>query len=446
MQTRCCSRMCICAADGFDPANQFPNYLVGLHSAWSPTSRRPEKRTPCTGTANRGKVGIHTRVHRLLVIIVATAITAGAASTALASSLTRGPKTPKKVSNQVALDYTGGQAGKADPKLSPVTIGLVNGEGGPVSFPDNTAGVKAAVKYVNAELGGVQKHPVKVVTCFIATAEDGQKCGTEMVNNDAVQVVIFGASVVGNSEFYGVVAGKKPVLVDVGLTDADLTTRAASTFSAGIIGTAKGAMWIIANQLKAQKVAALFEDSAPGRNAFNLLVKPVLQNFGITDVTGVPVPATAAGPEVQQALLNAGADKADALAILSADAVCIAAFDAYRALGLKIPVVTPPTCAGKPMTQHLEDAGVKGVAPDGWYYVWPHNNPYVPLKSMGTDVYLNKMAKYGAKDADISGGFAQLGFANLLTIVKFANEIGADGLTAEAFTQKIAAFAGPMMP
>src|SRR6266498_1931346 len=102
MQTRCCSRMCICAADGFDPANQFPNYQVGLHSAWSPTSRRPEKRTPCTGTANR-------------------------------------------VSNQVALDYTGGQAGKADPKLSPVTIGLVNGEGGPVGFPDNTAGVKAEI-------------------------------------------------------------------------------------------------------------------------------------------------------------------------------------------------------------------------------------------------------------------------------------------------------------
>jgi len=366
-------------------------------------------------------------------------------STAFAGSSTQGPKVPKKVDNAFALQYTGGEAGKADAKLSPITIGVVNGQGGPVSFPENTAGAQAAVKYVNAELGGVEKHPVKIVTCFIVTAEDGQKCGTEMVNNDDVQVILFGASTVGNSEFLGVVGGKKPVLINVGLTDADLTSTAASTLNAGIVGSTKGAMWVIAERLKAKKVAVIFQDDAPGRNAFNLLVKPVLSDFGITDVTGVPVAVAAAGPEVQQALLNAGADQADVVAIVASPAVCIATFDAFRALDLKIPAVTPPTCAAKPVTEHLAEADVKGVVPSGWYYVWPHNNPYLPVKDMGTDVFLNKMTKYGKAGTDIAGGFAQLAFANVLTIVKFANEIGVDNLSAQAFTDKIAAFTGPMM-
>jgi branched-chain amino acid transport system substrate-binding protein len=388
-----------------------------------------------------------TRVRRLVAISVAVTAFVGLSSGALArgSGDVPGPKVPKKVSNQYALEYTGGTAGKADKDLPPITIGVVNGQGGAVSFPDTTAGMKAAVKYVNRELGGIQGHRVRLAQCFIVTAEDGQKCGTEMVNNEDVDVVLFGASILGNSEFYSVLNGTKPVLVAVGLTDADFLTNLASTFGAGIVGSAKGQMWVIAEELEAEKVAVILEDSGPGRNAFNVLVKPVLADFGITDVTGVFVPPTAAGPEVQQALLNAGAETADALAILSAPAICIAAFDAYRALDLDIPVATPPTCAGRPMTAHLQDVGVEGVVPDGWYYVSGTNNTYVPVADMGTKIYLNKMAKYGPEDADIAGGFAQAGFANVLTVVRFANEIGAENLTPEAFSEKITSFTGPMM-
>ena len=56
------------------------------------------------------------------------------------------------------------------------------------SFPEATAGIEAAVEYVNAELGGVDGHPIELATCLVQAEEDGQRCATEMVNDDDVSV------------------------------------------------------------------------------------------------------------------------------------------------------------------------------------------------------------------------------------------------------------------
>ena len=63
--------------------------------------------------------------------------------------------------------YVGGK-GKANPKLAPVTIGFINGQGGPpnFNFPQATHVIEAEVKMINAELGGVHGHPVKLNECF----------------------------------------------------------------------------------------------------------------------------------------------------------------------------------------------------------------------------------------------------------------------------------------
>ena len=58
------------------------------------------------------------------------------------------------MSNDWALAYTGGTAGKADQSKSPVVIGYVNQQGGVPAFPEATQGLDAAVKYVNASSAG----------------------------------------------------------------------------------------------------------------------------------------------------------------------------------------------------------------------------------------------------------------------------------------------------
>src|SRR3954464_958338 len=99
--------------------------------------------------------------------------------------------------NAFGLKYTGGTAGKADPTKSKVFIGYVNEEGGVPAFPEATAGIDAAVQYINNELGGVQGHPLEVKKCLVQTEEDGQKCGTQMANDNDVKVVMTGTLVVG---------------------------------------------------------------------------------------------------------------------------------------------------------------------------------------------------------------------------------------------------------
>ncbi|MGH3282390.1 MAG: hypothetical protein ACRDNW_25090, partial [Trebonia sp.] len=83
-----------------------------------------------------------------------------------------------------------GASGAANSSLSPVTIGWVNEQGGQPnqSFPEATRAAKAAVKFINAKLGGVHGHPVKLSTCFIAGVEaQGTTCGDQMVNTKGVE-------------------------------------------------------------------------------------------------------------------------------------------------------------------------------------------------------------------------------------------------------------------
>jgi hypothetical protein len=70
-----------------------------------------------------------------------------------------GAAAPDAVTNYVK--YVGAKPGKANPKLKPVVIGLVNLQGGAVQIgPLWTPAVETAVRYANAELSGIGGHPI----------------------------------------------------------------------------------------------------------------------------------------------------------------------------------------------------------------------------------------------------------------------------------------------
>ena len=125
-----------------------------------------------------------------LITLVGAVVTA----VATASTATSNALPPAQVLNYQL--YAGGK-GKANPKLAPITIGFINGQGGPpnFNFPQPTHVIQAAVKMINAELGGIHGHPVRLQQCFIAQAEEeGVRCGQQMANDRNVKVIIFGAS------------------------------------------------------------------------------------------------------------------------------------------------------------------------------------------------------------------------------------------------------------
>ena len=123
-----------------------------------------------------------------------------------------GAAAPQPVTDYVK--FVGGTPGKANKKLKPVVVGLVNLQGGQVQIgPLWTPAVETGVRYVNDSLGGIDGHPLVLKECFIRTAEEeGTKCGQQMANDKRVSVVLWGGVVIGNQSFYSALGGKKPVV------------------------------------------------------------------------------------------------------------------------------------------------------------------------------------------------------------------------------------------
>ena len=143
--------------------------------------------------------------------IVGLAMAAALAATATAVAATSALPPPQVLNYQL---YVGGK-GKAKANLAPVTLGFINGQGGPpnFNFPQATHVVEAEVKMINAELGGVHGHPLKLNECFWRQAEEeGVKCGQQMVNDKGTKAIIFGFVTVGNQSIYATVKGTKPIV------------------------------------------------------------------------------------------------------------------------------------------------------------------------------------------------------------------------------------------
>ncbi len=351
--------------------------------------------------------------------------------------------------NQYAIAYTGGKAQAASG--TPYTIGYVNQDS---FFPESTIGVDAAVAYANAELNGADGHPIQLKTCQVVTAEDGAKCGSQMANDSSINLVLTGSLLNGNSELYNALNGKKAVIVGNGLTPADFTTTAGAAFVAGAPGVLTGMAKFAVDKFHPKTVALLANDNASGQAGVALIMKPIFDKAG-AQVKSVFVPDQATAPQVQAAMTAAGADKADVFVSIFTLQNCINMYDAIKTMGITPNVVTTGLCFGTPMQDHLKQAGDSGDYPDGWYfggygysYFLPSTAPH--MQDSGMNTYLAKVHQYGkpapgAKTLEYSG-FAGPMFANVLTGIKFVNELGGpQAATVKALDQKIRSFKGPMM-
>src|SRR3954462_9507128 len=84
---------------------------------------------------------------------------------------------------------------------TPITVGLLNLESGPVTFPEYSAAAKAAVNYINDYKGGIGGHPVKLDVC----ATGGQpatsaRCAGQVVDKKPA-FILGGADIGGPGSF-----------------------------------------------------------------------------------------------------------------------------------------------------------------------------------------------------------------------------------------------------
>jgi branched-chain amino acid transport system substrate-binding protein len=393
------------------------------------------------------------RIHRCLIagavtLAVAGACSSGATSLPASNAAKTSPSVAKSGSAVATGDdlspdkiawgvkYVGGKPIKPDASLPPVKIGWVNQDGGPVSQPESTDGAKAAVSFVNDYLGGVQGHPVQLVACSVTVEEDGQRCGTQFMNDKDVTAIAQGILVAGNQSLYSVVNGQKPDFVATLNATQDFTAKNVFSYYIGSPTISQGLSQYMAKDLKAKSVAVVYVNTAAAAAAAERSKTALQTLYGVSDVKLVAVPTNATGPAVASALQAVGADKADVLYVRATVQACIAIVDGMQTLGITTPVVTPITCMATPLQEHLN-----GSFPRNWYFSTTGYNSYVPDLNSGMASYRAVMKKY--KPTTNFTGYAPQAFGTVMSVVKLMNEVGYANLSPDAITTAAKAFTGP---
>jgi branched-chain amino acid transport system substrate-binding protein len=285
------------------------------------------------------------------------------------------------------------------------------------------------------------------VECQVINPEDGQKCGTKFANDPGISLVIDGALITGSKELYDAVKGKAAVMVANAFSTEDFVTPSVVSYSSGLPGVFSGMASFIAQDLKAKKVAVVLGDNAGGRASVQSTLKPIFDKAGVT-LKPVFVDPTATAPDVASKLQAAGAGTADAILVGTPVNICVRIFDALRSAGQNPKVVSSDLCASTPMTEHLKQIGVKGTAPDGWYFANYGYSYFVPDTDSGLNTYVNAVKKYGkpapgAKTLEYTGE-AGYTFAQFMTATKIINKLGPKA-DDKALDSALHSFTGPGM-
>jgi branched-chain amino acid transport system substrate-binding protein len=356
-----------------------------------------------------------------------------AATTTPASGAGTGGAGGKSVTNY--QEYIGGKAGKADPSKSPIYIGWVNQQGGQQSIgPAATDGADLAVKLVNNELGGIGGHPVALKKCFIKSAEEeGTSCAQKLGNDKSVTAIDMGGIAIGIQPFYSTIAGKKPVIVGVAVTPVDSVQKNAVILF-GDVTKVLGPFGTYAKDVLHAKTAALVYPNiagitdgaaaiAKGLTAAGVKVKKVGYSQGSTDLIG---PLTAAG-----------AQSADMVVPYSDASGCVNQAKGLKQLGITDAkkIVSAPLCLNPTVSAGL----------GGDYPIWTYaiaSSLFGDPTDPGMPPYMAATKKYNVKTAP--DPWVIVSFSDVLTTIKFLNELGPNNLTTSAILNKAKAFTGPV--
>ena len=381
--------------------------------------------------------------------VAATVLAAGCSSSAsssapaAATSATAGTSAPaspgtggqgaQSVTNY--LTYTGGRSGPADKSLPPVYIGFVNQQGGPTAVGLlATAGAQMAVNYANAELGGVGGHPIQLVTCFIASAEEeGTTCAQKFLANKKVNVINLGGVAVGVQSFYSTLHGAIPVIDGVAATPIDTTQNNAVILFGDATHILPPFGTYAKDVLHAKTAALVYPSDNAGIAIGAAAIKQGLEAAGVTvKAVGYSESTT----DLTSVLTAAGAQTADMVIPYSDTAGCVNLAKSLKTLGITDPkkIVSAPLCLNGQVISGLGD--------------WPHWT-YAIASSLfgdptdpGMPPYMAVAAKYSTP-ADAPDPWNIVNYGQLLTTIKVMNEVGYASLSPSAILAKAKAFTGP---
>lgn len=336
------------------------------------------------------------------------------------------------------VQYVIGTKGVANNKLSPITIGWINQQGGTADIaPQTTLGAQAAVQFLNKDAGGIDGHPVRLSSCYVPdTVSAASSCGLGFADNRNVDAVAVGQLDVGNQALDSTLSSVKMPVAWLLATGPSQQYVPGFSFNSDVVGEA-GYATLAKYALHAKSVSIIYEN-IPGA-AINLgQVQQAMQLDGIQTYVAGFDPSTT---DLVPSFLAANAEHTDAIIVPTTSlSVCSDDYLAYKQLNLTTPVMSAVPCNVPAVA-----TGDGGTLPNGWYYAafsQLYSDPTDPSGPALEKVFSQFGNANGAQDA-----WQEDSFNEIMTIAQWESEVLHAGapLTRANVTTVAKQFKGPIV-
>jgi len=286
---------------------------------------------------------------------------------------------------------------------TPIKVGLLNLESGPVTFPEYRQAAEAAVKYINDYKGGIGGHPVELESC----ATDGQpstsaRCAGQVADKKPA-FVLGGADIGGPGSFPVWQRVNLAVLGGIPFTPVESNAPNAAQFISVSIGDNTAASAYAVKELGVKKASVIYTDDTQGKFTGLGVIAPALKKLG-AEVKTVPVAPNAADlSSVAAAAIENGPD----MVYVNSPNACPGLLKALKAVGNTAKIFGIDPCTSPPALKTAGDAA------EGLYFAQPFDS----LDS-GTDdanLMLAAVQKYGPPNLALDS-IAQAGFGSVMNI------------------------------
>ena len=243
----------------------------------------------------------------------------------------------------------------ADESMEPIKIGLISQEEELFSFPEVRAVAEAYVAYFNAELGGIDGHPVELDVCTVGDAVESHiACAQYFVNADDVHVVLNTAAGAGSVTTGAMLAEAGVANLGLGYDFPDYFVPNLYNFDPGLPGLAQ-VFFVFASGRRDITTMTLYIADDPAFAPFVPALEAIATSNGITITEVIPLGFE---PDLTGPVSAADTANEGWLFVLADGAQCTAAAAAVDTVGYGGHLFANDLC----MSQDVVESGVL----DGW--------------------------------------------------------------------------------
>lgn len=309
---------------------------------------------------------------------------------------------------------------------SPLRLGTINQDTGAAgAFPLLTVADKVAIDFINTELGGIDGHPIELVTCNTNFNPDlSQSCAQEMVAKK-VPAVIGGIDIWGTGittlENNGI-----PYVGGIPVSFEAARSPVSFQFSGGTWGAVLGMGKYAMDELGAKKIAIIYGDFGPITDSARLGEKALeARGADVTLIATAPV-----NPDMVTALNEAARAKPDALIALTADSGCKPVMLTAKQIGFEAPIFLTGACIAPKIVDAVGDAA------DGAVF---NLEAVLAPGDPDNELYRQIATRYGPKYDYPLQSEGTVSFRSVINLYVILRELGYDGVTPEAILGKLRA-------